>query len=474
MGVHARLSASKTKEWAACPGLIALHERFPVNDPSGEAAQMGTVVHGMIEKCLKEGTEPSEYQDRIIVLVHPDTAKEGISVLKPNAKTPKVGTIWFEFDQELVDAATCMTNYVRRRMDVILPEKMTSDKAVDQGLLQLEKRTNPLPHRDDTGGTADVTLYDLDEDFGGEIEIADYKNGTGVYVPVEGNKQLLSYLLGQVMDLLGSISDDYIYRMTICQPRHHLTPDDGIMSVLVTAHELRAFEAELEEACLRVDQGRKIVENLFRARNQTTLEECIDVLDAAGLLEVSALGGDTIWDPYLKMAPSVRRMTEDAAQVDFDDDPPEDAKAPETPAHIAKLLNWAPTLEKMIKDAKAKANEILNQGGEVPGYKLVRKQGNRQWVDTVMNGDGEKIAAKIAKDYGVDEEKLLTDPVPPALRTGPQVLARIPKADKERFEKEYIQRPQGDLTMVPDSDKRKAINPMDNAADDFDDDPLED
>ena len=61
MAWHARLSASKTKEWANCAGIIALAEAFPVEDLSGDAAMLGTCAHYLIERALGEGVQPSAY-----------------------------------------------------------------------------------------------------------------------------------------------------------------------------------------------------------------------------------------------------------------------------------------------------------------------------------------------------------------------------------------------------------------------------
>ena len=47
MAWHARLSASQTKDWANCPAIIPLGEAFPEDDPSGQAAMMGTCVHAL-------------------------------------------------------------------------------------------------------------------------------------------------------------------------------------------------------------------------------------------------------------------------------------------------------------------------------------------------------------------------------------------------------------------------------------------
>ena len=206
MAWHARLSASQTKDWFNCPGTIALKEMFPYDDPSGEAAQLGTCAHALIERCLEEGVAPEAYRDRLIEIKFPDTEQEETVIMRKNAKWPKqAGRVIFEVDDDMIDATTTFIDYVIGRLVELFPQAYDTTgfgdevpygiavDAVKRGQLKLEGRVNPLPERDDTGGTADVTI-DAWPDL---MELVDYKNGTGVLVPVKGNLQLRSYTLGR-------------------------------------------------------------------------------------------------------------------------------------------------------------------------------------------------------------------------------------------------------------------------------------
>ena len=115
--------------------------------------------------------------------------------------------------------------------------------------LSAERYVVPLPQRDDTGGTADAIL-----DASTELEVVDYKHGRGVYVPVEDNKQTLSYLLGAV-EAAGWRHRGY--RHTIIQPRH---PQGGVESQDVTPDALKEFQRDLALAAKVVDNAREHAE----------------------------------------------------------------------------------------------------------------------------------------------------------------------------------------------------------------------
>lgn len=453
MGVHAKLSASKTKEWMAAPGIIALHERFPIPNHSGEAAQMGTCVHALIEHCLETGEDATDYIDRILQIVNEGTPEERVKILGPVAKAPKAkDAVWFVMDADLTEAGQAMITYVRDRMDEMgHPE------------LDLEERTNPLPDRDDTGGTADVTLHDP---IFCELEIIDYKNGTGVFVPVEANKQLLSYLLGRVLDLLGVIRDDYTYRMTIVQPRHYLSPDDGVMPVEVSADELREFQNKLIQTVGWVDHGRELMDELFAKYGpKTSLEHAIKVLDDARLLEVTDLVSDKIWDPYLAKCPSARRIAEEATQMDFMDDPedPNEIDLTEKSADwLLNLHNHKAFITALFKEAETEVEKRLMAREPVKGFKLVQKMGNRTWVEDLDEADLQEWV----EENGGDKNKLYTPPGKPELKTGVQSMNTMPKAKKKEFEEKFLYKPKGAIIAVPDTDKRSEYVP-ETAADDF-------
>ena len=152
--------------------------------------------------------------------------------------------------------------------------------------------------------------------------------------------------------------------------------------------------------------------------------------------------------------------------MDFADEPHE-LEEPEGPNHLAVVLPWLDFLEGYAKKARKNAERLLLEGKEVQGYKMVRKQGNRAWMADL---DEKAAVARLTSHYGVDAAKLMTDPVPPKLKTGPQVEKLIGKALKKEFEGEFLYRPDGGLVMVPESDKRAAVDPTAEAASDFDDD----
>ena len=110
MAWHARLSASQTKDWAHCAGTIALKEFFPVFDPSGDAARLGTCAHALIERCLEEGVPPSSYEGQLIEIVKPDTDDEDVKFLHRNAKMPPPSRIVYEVD--VTDASHIVGKWV--------------------------------------------------------------------------------------------------------------------------------------------------------------------------------------------------------------------------------------------------------------------------------------------------------------------------------------------------------------------------
>ena len=318
MAWHARLSASQTKDWFNCPGTIALKEMFPVDDPSGAAAQLGTCAHTLIERCLEEGVDPRSYEGRLIQIKAPNTADEETVILAKAAKWPK-GTqvVCFEVDDE-IDATTCFIDYVIGRLVELFPEAYDTTgfgdevpygiavDAVKRGQLKLEGRVNPLPERDDTGGTADVTI----DAWPTLMELVDYKNGTGVLVKAPGNLQLKSYTLGRAVEKGGRPSDYESYRYTIGQPRHHRAPPGGMSWEDQTPEQLEAFEVELREACDRVDQARMCLANLFSNHDKAglattpTVEEAREALYAAGFLSVGADGDHCHWCTHLNQCPA--------------------------------------------------------------------------------------------------------------------------------------------------------------------------
>jgi hypothetical protein len=201
--MHTKRSPSQAKKFGACAGTLAFCESLPPEQRgvSGEAARIGTCTHKLIEHTLRNGEEPEAYRGRMIEIVNEGEDNEETKILRAGAKTPGAGRVWYEVDSAMIDGATMMTDYVRKRC---------AELGMKESDLQLETRTNPLPDRDDTSGTADVTL----DAWPLLLELADYKNG---YLEVEhkDNDQLLAYLLGKALEM--DMTHE-CYRVTVVQP----------------------------------------------------------------------------------------------------------------------------------------------------------------------------------------------------------------------------------------------------------------
>jgi hypothetical protein len=446
MAAHARLSSSQTKQWWNCPGSAAVLEAVPsLKGESSPQAQLGTCAHALIENCLLTDTSPETYTGRIIQLVETETGGEEAKILKANAKTPKDATaIWFEVDDDMVDATTKFTDYVNKRMDEL-----------ESAELIVEGYTIPLPERDDTGGTADVTI----DAWPDVLEVIDYKNGTGVFVPVEGNMQLRSYVLGRAHET--GFSHD-VYRYTICMPRHHQAPEDGIMTEEITRVELLKWRDELREKARKVDLAREILRN--KTKEGKNLQEIIDDLYQRGLISIGEDGSHCTFCELKTRCTAIKSKMQELALIDFEDDPEEIEIGGENRFPI--ILPWVELIDDWVTKVKAEAKAKLLAGGKVEGYKVVRNASRRSYRPGLSP---EEISTICAEEFDIPVEQHFTEP---ELKRGPALEKLIKGKGSGQRKKEFSERVmiknEGSLTMAPISDKRSEV--VIDIGNDFDDD----
>jgi hypothetical protein len=149
MTFHTKRSPSQAKRFLECNGALALCASLdPIHqNVSGVAAQIGTCVHKLIEVCLQEHKDPESFRGRLIEL---EGDEENAVILRKGAKVPKPPRVVFEVDADMIDGADTMLLYVRSRVEELGVTMKRGDKP----------RAAPirLPERDDTSGTADVTI----------------------------------------------------------------------------------------------------------------------------------------------------------------------------------------------------------------------------------------------------------------------------------------------------------------------------
>ncbi len=245
------------------------------------------------------------------------------------------------------------------------------------------------------------------------LHIIDFKYGLGVVVDAERNPQMMCYGLG-ALDLYDGIYDINTVKMTIFQPRR-----DHVSTFTISKAELLNWaDTILAPTAALAYKG----EGEFNAG-----DHCL----------------------FCKVKATCRKRAEynlELARYDFE------MPARLSDTEISVILSRADNLISWVNDVKEYALQSALSGTKYDGYKVVEGKANRRYTD-------EGTVASVVSDAGFDpyEKKLLG------------ITAMTQLLGKQKFDEllgELISKPQGKPTLVPDTDKRPALN---TAKDDFND-----
>ena len=387
MSKHSDIGPSSAERWLNCPGSVALSKQAPAEEPSVHAAR-GTAAHHVLEMCFDTEEDYWNY--------------EGFEY--PGGELNEADIEAVEEDIEWLDD---------EKEDLNVSKEIKIDLSViDEELF----------------GTADIVMAAGDKSI---LKVYDYKHGTSkVDLGEEDNRnpQLMTYALGAIQalapDLVSIFGWGSVYKevwIGIMQPRHD-HPEGTCRKVLVTAEELNDFANDL-----------KVGANATRKPNAelTTGKWCK-------------------WCRGKALCPKQYADIVAVAQTDFKAAPaltlPEVTSL--SPSDIGKVLTYEPMITAWLKSMKTYAQHVLDKGGEVEGFKLVKKRAYRSWTNP-------EEAAKLLQKNGVDpyEKKLLS----PA------------KAEKELEDKKLLDglivQPDNGNTIAPVYDRRKEVTP--SSTDDF-------
>jgi hypothetical protein len=252
-------------------------------------------------------------------------------------------------------------------------------------------------------GTNDASLY-KPFDF---LHIWDYKHGKGTVVEVENNKQLMYYALGA----LKGKGDVERVITTIVQPRAY-HPDGPIRTCEYTLGQLHTFEEMLKE-------------------------KIADTKDPKAPLKS---GKHCKFCPAIGDCPEVRAETQIVAKEDFK------AVQLNTTDNMIKLLEMTP---RIIDFLKANAKELrtkAERGEKLSGFKLVKAKSNRIW----------KSETRVVSQFGA---KLGDKMYEPGKMLSPAKMEKMAKgilAPDDLLP--FIDKPDKGLTLVAESDPRKAFD----------------
>lgn len=243
----------------------------------------------------------------------------------------------------------------------------------------------------------------------GLLNIVDLKYGAGIEVSADHNPQMMLYALG-ALEIFDGIYDIDTVRMTIYQPRKS---------------NISIFEMPKDELL-------KWAETELTPKAQLAY-------DGQGEFHCGE------WCRFCKAKAECRERAEAnlaLAQYDF-----------ELPAllndeEIADILGKVDALTAWATDVKEYALQQAVSGKDWPGWKLVEGRSNRKYTSDAA------VAAAV-ESIGLDpyERKVLG------------ITAMQKLLGKSRFEEllsPYIEKPQGRPTLVPESDKRPAMNTAKN------------
>lgn len=245
----------------------------------------------------------------------------------------------------------------------------------------------------------------------GTLHVVDYKNGVGVLVSAEMNPQMLCYALG-ALELVEGLYDIDKVSMTIFQPRRE---------------NVSTFEISKEDLLKWADE---------------VLIPTAKLADA-GKGEFKA-GSHCIFCKCKATCKERARYNSELAKYDFLD--PllmDDSEIADVLTKVDGLVSWA-------NDVKEYALQQAISGRTFEGFKVVEGKSLRRFKD-----DDAAAEAAIKAGYDPYEKKLLG------------ITALSSQMGKKKFEEvlgELIYKAPGKPTLVPDSDKRPAMN---TAANDF-------
>jgi hypothetical protein len=238
--------------------------------------------------------------------------------------------------------------------------------------------------------------------IGNRAIVLDWKFGDGVLVSAEENYQLLFYAAAAMR----TEESKWIFEGA-----------DEIECIIVQPPEIRRWVTTPQRVALFEQELRRAVhESHTEAASMETGDHCR-------------------WCAAKPICPKMTGQVERVLQNKLQALPID---------QIAMQLEQADTIESYIKDLRALATQMLENGQTVPGFKLVPKRGTRQWT------------SEDAVDAWVDANGLAKEAYENKLRS-PAQMEKVLKKYKKELPSELVVSISSGSTLAPDSDSRPAV-----------------
>lgn len=298
-----------------------------------------------------------------------------------------------EADEEMVEGVQSYLDYVRSHKGEVL----------------IEQRVDFSPWVSEGFGTCDCLVIE-----GDTASVIDLKFGKGVRVDAENNPQAMLYALGALNEYEFIFDEINTFKLAIVQPRL-----DHVSEWTLSREELLAFgEQAKERADLALSDEAPLTPGESQCRFCKAKATCRALAEHS--LKTAADGFEAVDVPV---------TVKDVAKLSNEE--------------VAALLPQLNTLTDWIKAVEAHALAELEQGRNVPGYKLVEGRSIRKWRN---EEDAEKALSSELEAEDIFTKKLISPT---------QAEKALGKAHP--ILKEHVVKPEGKPAIAPESDKRPAL-----------------
>lgn len=398
MTAHALLSASGMHRWSACPGSVNLtlrlrHEGLVVDRTSSYAAE-GSGAHELGEKCLRQGVHADSYLGAYMATEsdHP-----------------------VEVTEEMVLAVQYYLDHVRAIEDEPDSCRFFIEQTFDLGLFY-----------PGLFGTADAVVFHIPSRT---LHVIDFKYGQGIPVEATNNPQLRYYALGAFVRLQEmKMPPPYPEKvcMTIVQPRapHRAGP---VRFETVDSMELLSWVDEL-----------------------ITAAKATEPADAP-----LHAGEHCRFCPAAPRCPELLRLAQSSAQLAFakvDIAQENDLTGPTpvkdlTHEQLRRALLASRVLEPWLKELHGHAQELLERGQVIEGWKLVQKRATRRWIQDPA------LTAMSLELLGLPAAAIFEEP---ELKSPAQVEKSLPKKRHPELSS-LITKESSGVVLTHEADPRPAV-----------------
>lgn len=405
---HSKLVGGSTAaRRVGCAASYVLEQRIP-EQPSGASAREGTALHEMLARILIDDADPED----LLPFTHNQPAKGA-----DPAWTFEVDhDLWYRLGEPALEM---FDNFAAQmEAEAGAPFEFMVEKSME------------YPGIPGAKGTSDVLWR-----CGTWAGTWDWKMGRRP-VKAEGNRQLAFYMQAAVAAFPKFFSGVLRYRLSICQPQ---ADSRNPSSWDVSPTELSAYDEELRTA---------IAGHTSRAARgevgEATAGYWCDFARCAAICPLK-LGATAKLGALLAKRDAVVDATPQGQVPDFD-----------LAAFYQQALEIADDVEAWGKTVAAQAQEFIDNGGVIPGWKTVPKRSSgREWAM-----DEEKVKRRLvrlglkAADYY--NKKLIS---------APQAEGKLKKLKVELPADMWAPRPSSGTTLARDSDDRPAAKrPVDTTA----------